>query len=489
MAITAHASFKKLKKRLEDSSKLTFQRVCFDLLSFAWPDLQYAPELRLHDRRGADLFSLGRRESSGSEGWDYDFVVQCKGVEHKEFDERNYQAAVGDVEKFRKTKLRTRRYWLVLNRSASAPGWAAKLGRAVNDLAASGAAAEARWFDPQALLVVLFEELIIQARSRVGEKNAEQLARYNAAMREHEHYVADVPYRLRIRKGVGTRAKWVHHAGRNALEALAIPARDASSGAQRFRLVVSEFGFGKTLLLLQLASRLGESGRVVLYQPVVELARDSFTNEFSLVKCIYERLFPEDETANKTADHPPLAAFREVLRFAPTTVLLLDGLDEHTRAYSFEGLRDVFRSLKDLACDVIASARREFFDAYEGNFDEAMSGTGNDRQFLSLGEWDDMCMLQFLDAYPSSEGTLTFREHIRRGEYEQHYGDIPRRPLFLDMLACADPVPVWRWRREADAAAHDGYRPISCKADRASGKAGRREPRTSRRGWRARVPR
>ena len=437
MAITARAWIKRLKKRLEDSSKLTFQRVCFDLLSYAWPDLQYAPELRLHDRRGADLFSFGRRESNGSEGWDYDFVVQCKGVEDKEFGEDDYEAAVRDVEKFRKTKLRAHRYWLVLNRSATAPGWAAKLAQAVKDLAASGAADEARWFDPQALLVATFDELIAQAKGRIREKNVEQLARYNVAMREHEQYVPDVPYHARIRRGAGSRAHWAERSGRNPGAAIAstLSARIGSPNVQRFRLLTSEFGFGKTLLLLQLAIQLGESGRAVLYQPVVELARDCFSNEFSFVRSVYEGLFPEDEAVNKTADHPPLAAFREVLRYDPSTLLLLDGLDEHPRPYTFAGLRDVFSSLKELACDMVVSVRKEFFDACGGNFNEAMSGTGNDRQFLYLEEWDSQCILEFLDGYPSSDGIRTFREHVARGAYEQHYGDIPRRPLFLDMLA------------------------------------------------------
>lgn len=435
MALTARASFKKLKKRLEDAPKLAFQRVCCDLLSLAWPDLQYAPELGVHDRRGADLFSFYREASDTPEGVEYDLVVQCKGVEHKELDKGNYEAAIRSVETFCEAKLRARRYWLVLNRSATAPGWAARLDRTMNDLVACGAAGEARWLDPQSLLLVLFEELITQGRRRIAEKNVEQLARYSAAMRKHDEYVADVPYRVRIRRGAGRRARWVEHVGRNAVEALAAPSREASQGAQRFRLIVSEFGFGKTLLLLQLANRLGQSEHAVLYQPMVELARDCGATEFALVKSIYERLFPEDETANKTADHPPLAAFREVLRLDTTTVLLLDGLDEFLSAYNFEGLRDLFRALRDLSCDVVMSVRKEFFDAYAGNFDEAMRGTGNDRQVLSLDEWDPPCIVEFLASYGESRGIQIFRERIRSGEYDFYYGDIPRRPLFLEMLA------------------------------------------------------
>ncbi|MFI5395863.1 MAG: hypothetical protein ACHQ9S_10050 [Candidatus Binatia bacterium] len=78
MAITTRAWIKRLKKRLEDTSKHAFQRACFELLNFAWPDLQYAPDLGLHDQRGADLFSFGLG-STDTPGWDYDFVVQCEG--------------------------------------------------------------------------------------------------------------------------------------------------------------------------------------------------------------------------------------------------------------------------------------------------------------------------------------------------------------------------------------------------------------------------
>lgn len=442
MAITSRSGFKALKGQLKNAAKLQFQRLCFELLSVAWPELRYPQDLGIHDRRGVDFFAFAS-PAQASTGRDYQFVIQCKGVEDTWFGPDDFRGAIRDVERFSKGSHRTDTYWLVLNRDVREGQWREALDDAIESLKASGRAKRARWLGPQSLLLVLFDELGRQVRQRMRERNRIQLDTYNEIMRAKRHYVADVPYRAEMRKRAASGFTWVPRDGRNPCHAIAesLKTRDASpasnsvGGSQRFRLVISEFGFGKTLLLLELASAIGGARRAVVYQPVVELGRGAFSNEKAFIKAIYECFFPDDELHPMLVEPPPLVAFRELLRYDPNAVLLIDGLDEHHRFYTLDGLRDIFGSVKDLACAVVMTVRKEFFDAHEGNFGEAMTGTGNDRQRVYLQDWDEAAMLSFLRDFGQAAGIKTLRSRIRAGEFDRHYGDIPRRPLFLEMLA------------------------------------------------------
>jgi hypothetical protein len=396
-----------------------------------------------HDQRGVDLFSFGCELADDTSGRSYDFVVQCKGVEDLAFGRDDVAAALKSVEKYQQAGFRARTYWLVLNRPIMNNEWRTRLDEGIEGLTRTGVARQAEWLEAHELLRRVLLKLVDRSRIRIASRNAEELGIYEHAMGHVLTYVHEVPFVGAPSQAPPIAASQV--AGRGAPSeyiraALRPPTEQRQGGAptekgQRIIFVISEFGSGKTLLLLQLTRTLILSGHIVLYQPIVELSPTCFDNEFALVAGIYELLFGEDEPVERTAHYPPLFAFREVVRSEQGTVLVLDGIDEHRMFYSVAGLRSMFGSVASAGCDVIFAVRREFWDSYGGNISTALAERWQKWTRVELREWDRISMEAFLAPFPGSRGVDALRARVHAGTIEQFYGDIPRRPLFLHMLA------------------------------------------------------
>lgn len=398
-------------------------------MSCVWPAAQYARDLGWHDRLGVDCFVV--EEHMASPNATYPIVVQCKGLEKQAFDETHLDDALKSIRKVAKSGLPIQEYWLVINRFIKETPLRAALRTDLDDLEKSGAVGKAVLLNHQDFLVSLIELLIPWIKLRLLERNRDCLNQYVNALRNGIEYVPDVPFRDQRGADRNPSAKLAASMSQNVRESGG-RATGMEHASKAYRFVLSEFGFGKTSLLLDLTRKL--QGRSVFYQPVAELDKKSFQNEFELTKSLYQRVCPED-SADIVATHLPLVAFRELIRYDPQFVLLLDGLDEHRAAYRESSLCNVFGSLRSFASDIVIAARKEYFESFRGSIDLAMRRSGKNRRELYLEEWDTPLIAEFLRGFQDSPGIQRFRSLVNAGQYESVYGDIPKRPLFLQMLA------------------------------------------------------
>jgi hypothetical protein len=419
-----------------------FQRWVHEKLQQLWTDVYYAPDLvsRL-DRAGIDLYR-GTPKS-------FDLVVQCKGMQAP-IEGKHLPEIRRSIRKFGESGFEAEEYWLVFNHPVLESDMRDAIQEDLDGLVSLGKARSARWLNPNQFLLLLFTRLLVQLKADLPQRNRGRLDLYAARMRGGREYMPDVPCTRHVRRGRSSHgrakpAQWRFESQHvraplrlldddlcTGLTQRRAASRNTNSSAYRF--VLSDFGFGKTSLLLQLAAGLPPDRRPSIYVPIVELSSDAFYTEHNFVAALFALLYPEHADRLQTARYIPLQVFRLALRSDPSFVLVLDGLDEHRLTYTTDGLTRLFRAIRDLACDVVISARREFWETSRGNLEVAMKEADNDREFYILLDWDVPAMLAYLDEFPRTPGREAVRRVIEDDRYEQVYGDIPKRPLFLEML-------------------------------------------------------
>jgi len=130
-------------------------------------------------------------------------------------------------------------------------------------------------------------------------------------------------------------------------------------------------------------------------------------------------------------------------------ILVLDGLDESPFLARPGGLQNLINNLWDLRVPVVLSMRTELwhdklqdFEASIG--DRAAHGERRVRRIhkLELLPWRNQDIQCFLERFSGSieddegrERLHELGEWLEGGKFEEVYGDIPQRPLFLRMIA------------------------------------------------------
>lgn len=203
--------------------------------------------------------------------------------------------------------------------------------------------------------------------------------------------------------------------------------------------LVSEFGFGKTSLLLHYARRLKELNIIPVYIPMALTDKVAFQSVSDFSRNILGLITGQQlDDQNDHFVRLQIRVFKEMLKVRTDIVLLFDGLDEHPQAYKQEGLQQIAYCMKDFKPPCVFSVRKEFWDARRERFEEAFISKRRPFEKIELLEWTDDVILNYLDQYGQKTQTVgqlaKFVELVKNHGYEQQYGDIPKRPLFLEML-------------------------------------------------------
>ncbi|HHH54050.1 MAG TPA: toll/interleukin-1 receptor domain-containing protein, partial [Bacteroidetes bacterium] len=166
-----------------------------------------------------------------------------------------------------------------------------------------------------------------------------------------------------------------------------------------------------------------------------------------LAKSILEIIFGKKlDTKNIIIDAILVTEFRQLLRFQKDIILLYDGLDEYRLSYSEQGLKQIFSCTTSFVCNSIFTLRKEFYDERNTTFNIALEVNQRPTySYIELREWNDKEILEYISELKSkvkneknSYGYLVdFEKLIKQKKYNDVYGDIPKRPLFLKML-CDD---------------------------------------------------
>lgn len=433
------AQVKKYLTELSSKTNRDFQRACFELLQQIWPDIRYAKDLRMFDRAGIDLYVPHPTSDNLA------IAIQVKGFEVFQFCKSQLNQCIESINKFLQSDFLAHNYLLIINcRFIEDSALRADLHERVKEIERRKKAKKADLLDLQRFLNLFFDNLSEILIKRIELQNKNHLELYEETMGSGV-YISDVPFTA---EGYGSNGE-KQTAKINPLQHVSnylekriklVQIRPGRHLGKLWTVVVSEFGFGKTSLLLGLSKELKLRGFEALYVPIALIPPDGFTSEKGFIRCLLRIIFEQSEEID--IDLPQLwdVSLQDILRSKQHFVLLLDGLDEHRDAYSHEGLRQIMNTVRELARHVIISVRKEFWDERSGSIEAALGTNERNRKILQLVEWSDKTIASYIiEAVRRSKTKNASRldallSLVTEGKYEEFYGDIPRRPLFLEML-------------------------------------------------------
>lgn len=305
---------------------------------------------------------------------------------------------------------------------------------------------EVEVFDRDDFIRYVFEQVEGEIRDRVLEANHRFFEEYSERM-EQIFYLPDVPFITKSEAVKSTPIPFLDNLLKidyaklgELLYVLRDQGRHTASQPTRDKtFLVSEFGFGKTSLLLRYAEHLRERNILSIYIPMALLIPKVFDRTDLFSKAILELILLEKLEEQDLFDGLRIRAFKEMLKFRTDIVLLFDGLDEHPFPYRAEGLNQIKECLKDFKPPCVFSVRKEFWDARRERFEETfMTRHRHTFEKIELVEWSDEVILNFIREYGERTGMTgelsEFSQLVSEHRYEEFYGDIPKRPLFLEML-------------------------------------------------------
>ena len=417
---------------LYTKSRKDFEHQCLRILGVVHPGLQQVVESKTLDRSGLDLVLYGPEARSIELG------VQCKGFEVTDFRADQLRQCLDSIETLRTSGQVVRDYVLALNRHVDRPEDREALNDALRGLIDAEVSETAVWLDPGAILRYTAERVQTQAEALVEVANRHARNEHAERLGGGVH-VTEVPFRFGQDRDTDPAAhveRLVVNA-RERREALAtelgIPPRSLTQKSV-WTFVTGEFGFGKTSLLLALSER--EVGYPV-YLPMGRFDAAAFSNETTLARSILGVLRDRPYNHAVLEDRFVVTNLRATLKSRDNLVLLVDGLDEHPVMYTSGGMERVFSCFADFGPTCVFSVRSEFWQDRAGDLSAAL-GTNPKRQVvIEMEDWGRTEILEFVRQYRGASeavGLVDFERTVRDGRYEDFYGDIPRRPLFLRML-------------------------------------------------------
>lgn len=392
------------------------------------------------DRLGVDAFLLDADEESIST------AIQCKGFEVVEYGDDQHRQCLSEIAKYKDKGPKVARYWLAINRPIKVRTLRDELEIRLRELVNCGKASEVELLDRSRLMKRLEELATARLSSWAENKRAELFEFYKERM-EIVRHISGAPFN----GGLRDPDSFLMNRLVSFFDGIAENQTGKYRNAPKF-LVTSEFGFGKTTTLHVLSRQWIDTGHHLIYAPAALLGCQAFTNASGLADSLLQFIIPDDCDLSAAA----LLMFRGVLRDLLTRstdwLLVIDGLDESSYAFRPNSLARLWGCIADLGIPAVLSARDELIHIRGSDFrpNERLK-TGPKFERVALDDWSETLMLQFLDFFAAARGGdlpvayQSFRQLVASGRYSEVYGDIPKRPLFLGMLA----EDVWSGKEPA----------------------------------------
>lgn len=385
---------------------------------------------------------LGRLDRAGIDGYVYRdeddslrTAIQCKGFEVFEYGAKQHAQCRKEVTKYLAKGPITHEYWLVINRAITDRKMRAELIADLDILVAAGKAHHAELFDMAPFLTKL-KELASERLTAWAEARRTELFQFYADGLEFVDYIRPVPFR--------SGKLFCDPVERMFTDALSFFDELPKSQTGKFRpapkyLLTSSFGFGKTSTLHALAREWINSGKHLIYVPASFLDDKAFSNASGLANSLLRILLPDDVVLHDLVRRLVRDSLKQTLATSSDWLLLIDGLDESPWAFKPNSLSALWGCIRDLGLVAALSAREELVNSRPTEFGADASRVPFER--LELLDWSDDLILQFLDRFAlrqvggAPQSFQELRQLCSAGQYMDVYGDIPRRPLFLGMLA------------------------------------------------------
>lgn len=436
-AWTDKKEFKRLHAELRALSRDAFADRALDLLRIRWPECIASPRLKKIDQQGVDLFVW-------HEGQPLSLAVQCKGFEVAEerVGASQRDQCLASIRKFRDSDVEAGRYLLVHNRIASDPEFRIPVESAIAELQRSGRVREAMCWDSQRFLREVFNglsEQIVAALNAATNRDVDSFGGFDVEP------VSIVP--MRVADLIVDRHRLESETP--SREILADPASFLLGDGPNLTLLLGAAGYGKTTVARRAVS---STSRRVFFVPAARIdkkiigAKDLLEQSID-IEDLLDLAGVDDVETWKFIGR---AVLDNLLKRSDTNALLIfDGLDESPFLTRERGaLQHFFNFFNQVRVPVVLTARTEFWTDKQADLQEPFGKVGSHkggiRKYVRRAElidWNAAEMIElarrFRESLAGGEGRARIDELIdalASGRYEEFYGDIPRRPLFLRMI-------------------------------------------------------
>jgi hypothetical protein len=396
--------------------------------------------------RSAQSKRLGDLDCSGIDGYAYraegdalETVIQCKGFEAFEYGQKQQMQCCDELKKYLSKGPFTPNYWLVVNKSIVNREMRGELENHLASLVIAKKVNNAELLDLDKFLAKL-KELASNRLASWAESRRAELFKFYAERMVFVDYIREVPFKTKVQ--LNDPVNYIYDRVTRFFDEIPKNQTGKYRPAPKY-LVTSGFGFGKTSTLHELAREWIRSGKHLIYVPAPLLDDRAFAHATGLADALLSFVLPDDHELNDLVRDLIRDALKYSFSNSRNWLLLIDGLDESPWALKPGSLARLWRCIRDLGLAAALSAREELVNSRPTEFSDGVLQIPFDR--LELLDWPDELILHFLDRFASCrdgtvpDGFREFRELVRIGQYANVYGDIPKRPLFLGMLA----VDAW----------------------------------------------
>ena len=437
MSIWTKSAGKELKNHLMFCGRHEFQRRIFNTLYPVKQSLKKSDDLLKIDSAGIDLFTTQEKHLP-KEVSRFNEVYQCKGFEKPEFTSSQLKQCRDSIKSFVKSEYDCDNYYLAFNQIVKPP-FRKQLNELLQEIVIAKKAKSAEFLDIYLLIDHLansIEKHLIKDLIFTSQRFYDQ---YKDVMELNDYY-SDVPFKLNSKtsreplKYVMNRAKIEEIANRQS-------AVDYVKG--RYFFIISEFGFGKTRLLLELFRKYKSQNQIPLYLPMPAFDDADLSSAGNICKKVMILISEHHDLDYKQfTEYFQLARriLQKILCNNPNIVIMFDGLDEHRYLNKFIGTKHFFHSLTDFKAIFLFGVRKSFWDDKKGNFLSAIGKQRTIQDKIQLTDWSNKDITKYIDlllstgSFTEEDTVFKFQDLVKKNNYDKFFGDIPKRPLFLNMI-------------------------------------------------------
>lgn len=431
--------YSKFSDELAKSQDREYEKLVLSLIRVIWPNVGFRPpEMGWIDKSGIDLLAWADSQP-------YPLAVQCKGfkVPEEEIDQSQIQQCLKSIRSFSKSGITVDTYLLIHNRTGKNTELRKRVEAALKGLVEAGKVRKAELWDRQRFLREVFNSTLQLVRSAVEKKRTGAEAFYGD--RQICQPLEQIPF---------TKSELIFDPNRliassKPISCLADPIQELlGPEGTNLLLMIGEAGYGKTTALLRTFISLDH---LIFYVPAATIPRDVNSTTGLLSHCV---------RVNDLFDMPPNSdaeifdrLFKTVTRYLFResnfpVMLLIDGLDESVYFSRRGGLQSLFNQLREIQSPIVLTARKEFWAQHQQDFAELFGFSGKLAEtkhrrikLIELLAWQSKQISELATHYKATlinEGQRKnvddFLEVVDSGEYQNYYGDIPKRPLFLRFI-------------------------------------------------------
>ena len=422
-----------------------FERRAAPILKLFQPDVVQTPARQHLDRAGIDFLVWS---DDGPLKW----VVQCKGFREQEgLGRSQLNQILRSIEKFRRSEWSCEEYVLLHNRTGENREAERIIQEELSRLRTENKAITTRLWDRQSFIRDARKRIRDLFIERMRDDANQLLHRQSGLFRFGGLYVPLVPVTessLTIKRDKQARIDRLGDASvrQRVAQLVVSPKSDA-----RWTLLTGHFGTGKTTTGLHATRSAGHDVIFVRGDDLIDVTGGYSTN--AMLGRITDAMNLFDDFDDETRDFLQRIAGRsmaELLRSKEGShfTLFVDALDESRSYATPEGVWKLINQVADLKCPVVFTTRREHFDSTFRNLDKALradelparGGSTRNGRLFDLELWADEEVGQFIAeaikiASPDEAPHLArFSDGLQSGLVQLLYGDLPKNPLFLQMI-------------------------------------------------------